>query len=180
MKKIFFIAVISMLFTAQLSAQKEKKTHFGIKAGYNHTVINGYETDGDETGYIESTMYGALFAEKHLGPTTFLKAELLFSWVNDWHFIEIPLHIRQMLNSRISLFIGPKLDFAADKFDKNKESKSGTCGISLESGIQYNFFKRIFAEGRYSIGVSRQFKDESFDINEGKRNNLRFGIGFRF
>ena len=169
-----------MFITVQLAAQKEKKTTFGIKAGYNHTVINGYETNGDKTGFIGSTIYGGFFAEKHLGPTTFLKSELLFAWVNDWHFIEIPVHIRQMLNSKVSLFIGPKLDFTANKLDKTKNDKSGFIGLSFEAGAQYNFTKRIFAEGRYSLGLSSQFKDESFDINEGKRNNLRFGVGFRF
>lgn len=181
MKKIFFLVLTSILcLFVQLSAQTAKKTRFGVKGGLNHTVINGYETNGDKTGFTGSTVYGAFFAETHIGSTTFLVNELLFSWVNDWHFIEIPVHIKQMLNPKLSVFLGPKLDFASDKFDNSKESKSDFCGISIETGAQYNFTKRIFLEGRYSIGVSKQFRDESFDINEGKRNNLRFGVGFRF
>jgi hypothetical protein len=164
----------------QLSAQKEKKKSFGIKGGLNHAVINGYETNGDKTGFIATTVYGAFFAETQIGSTTFLVNELLFSWVNDWHFIEIPFHIKQMLNPKLGVFLGPKLDFAADKFDNSKESKSDFCGISIETGVHFNFAKRIFAEGRYSIGLSKQFRDESFDINDGKRNNFRVGVGFRF
>lgn len=180
MKKIFLLALTYICLAVQLNAQKEKKTSFGIKGGLNHTVINGYETNGNKTGFTGTTVYGAFFAETHIDSTTFLAYELLFTWVNDWHFIEIPFHIKQMLNPRLGVFLGPKLDFAADKFDNSKESKSGFCGVSLETGAQFNFAKRIFAEGRYSIGLSKQFRDESFDINDGKRNNFRLGVGFRF
>jgi Outer membrane protein beta-barrel domain len=180
MKKIFLLVLTSICLAVQLYAQTEKKICFGIKGGLNHTVINGYETNGDKTGFIGTTVYGAFFAETHIGSTTFLVTELLFSWVNDWHFIEVPFHIKQMLNHKLGVFLGPKLDFAADKFDNSKKSKSGFCGLSIETGTQFNFTKRIFAEGRYSIGLSEQFRDESFDINDGKRNNFRLGVGFRF
>lgn len=180
MKNIFVPVLVSLCIVSQLSAQTQRKTRFGIKGGLNHTVINGVETDGDKTGFTGTSVYGALFTETHIGPTTFLVNELLFAWVNDWHFIEAPIHIKQMLNSKLSVFLGPKLDFAADKFDGRKANKSGFCGVSIETGAQFNFTKRIFAEGRYSIGLSKQFKDESFDINDGKRNNLRFGVGIWF
>lgn len=180
MKKVIYLGLMAIGMTLQASAQTEKKTHFGIKGGFNHTVINGVETDGDKTGFTGSSVYGALFTETHIGPTTLLVNELLFSWANDWHFIEAPIHIKQMLNSKLSVFLGPKLDFTADKFDGRKADKSGFCGVSMEIGAHFNFTKRIFAEGRYSIGLSKQFKDESFDINDGKRNNLRFGVGIWF
>ena len=180
MKKIFFLAVISICLFVQLSAQTGKKTRFGIKGGLNHTVINGYQLNGEKTGFVGTSIYGALFAETHLGPGTYLVNEVLFSWTNDWHFIEVPFFIKQMLTQRLSVFLWPKLDLAADKFDNGKGSKSDFCGLSLETGVQFNFTKRLFAEGRYTIGLSKQFKDESFDINDGRRNNLRFGGGFRF
>lgn len=180
MKKIFFLVLTSLCLCTQLSAQKEKKSRFGIKGGWNHTVIRGYETNGDKTGFIGGTIYGALFSEIHIGATTLLGNELLFSWTNNWHFIEVPFHIKQMLNARWAVFLGPKLDFDADKFDKNKESKSGFCGVSIETGVQFNFAKWVFAESRYSISLSKQFRDESFDINDGRRNNFRIGTGIRF
>lgn len=180
MKKLFFLVLTSLCLFVRLSAQKEKRTRFGIKGGFNHTVINGYETNGSKTGFIGGSIYGALFTETHIGANSFLANELLFSWTNDWHFIEVPIYIKQMLNSRWAVFLGPKLDLAADKFDKRKESKSGFCGVSVETGVQFNFMKQLFAEGRYSIGLSKQFRDESFDINDGKRNNFRIGAGFRF
>ncbi len=180
MKKTLSLLIISLLVFNHLYAQAENKTRFGLKGGLNHTVINGIETDGDKTGFIGSSIYGAFFTDFRIGATTFFNTELLFSWTNDWHFIEIPLHLQQMINPRLGMFIGPKFGFSANKIDKQKEDKSGVLGLSVETGAQYNFSRRLFAEGRYSIGLSRQFRDELFDINEGRRNNLRFGIGFRF
>jgi hypothetical protein len=180
MQKITFLALAGLFFCSTLSAQKEKKSWFGIKGGFNHTVINGVETNGSKTGFVGSTVYGGLFTENHIGSTTLLINELLFSWVNDWHFIEATFHLKQMLNERAAAFLGPKLDFAADNFDSQKKSKSALVGISIETGAQFYFTKKIFAEGRYSVGLSRQFRDQFFDINDGRRNNLRFGVGFRF
>jgi hypothetical protein len=180
MRKTILLALTGLLFCCSMSAQKEKKSWFGVKGGFNHTVINGVETDGDKTGFTGSTVYGGLFTENHIGSTTLLMNELIFSWVNDWHFIEATIHINQQLNNQVAVFLGPKLDFAADKFDSQKQNKSGFTGVSIESGVQYYFTKQLFAEGRYSIGLSRQFRDQFFDINDGRRNNLRFGVGFRF
>lgn len=180
MRKTIFLALTGLLFCSTLFAQKEKKSWFGIKGGFNHTVINGVETDGDKIGFVGSTLYGGLFTENPIGATTSMMNELIFSWVNNWHFIEATIHIKQMLNNRTAVFLGPKLDFAADKFDRQKQSTSGFVGVSLEPGVQYFITKKIVAEGRYSIGITRQFKDQSWDINDGRRNNLRFGIGYRF
>ena len=180
MRIILLLAIAGLLCCNALYAQKEKKSWLGIKGGFNHTVINGVETNGNKTGFVGSTIYGGLFTENHIGSTTLLMNELLFSWVNDWHFIEATVHLKQMLNDQAAVFLGPKLDFAADRFSNQKQSKSGFVGISIETGAQYYFSKHFFAEGRYSIGLSRQFRDVFFDINDGRRNNLRFGLGFRF
>jgi len=181
MNKKFFATIILLVLLLESHAQSGKnKIIFGIKGGYNHTVINGYETNGAKTGFIGSTIYGSLFGEKGLGENKFLGAGLTFSWVNDWNFLEMPVHLRQMLNRQISIFAGPKLDVAADKFDKAKESGSRLLGISAELGAQYDFSRHLIAEVKYSIGVTRNFNDAGFDINNGRRDNFRFGAGYRF
>lgn len=117
--------------------------------------MNGYETNGAKTGFIGSTVYGSLFGERGISENKFLSAELTYSWVNDWNFIEISFHFRQMLNRQISIFAWPKLDVAADKIDKTKESTSRLLGISAEAGAQYDFSDHLFAEVKYSVGVRR-------------------------
>ena len=181
MKKLFlfFIALIS--FSAINAQTNKTKWLFGIKAGFNHTVINGFETNGNKTGFSGSTIYGSLFTEKSISETMFLGTELTFSWVNDWNLVEIPFHLRQILNKQISVFAGPKFDLAVDKlFDNTKEQNSKFFGVSAEVGAQYSFSKHVFAEGKYSFGVTRSFYDSEFDINKGLRNNFRLGIGYCF
>jgi hypothetical protein len=181
MKKSFLGATMLLALFFKLQAQVENnKFSFGIKGGYNHTVINGHETNGAKTGFVGGTLYGSLFVEKGIAQNKFLNAGLTFTWVNDWHFIEVPIHFRQMFNKQISMFAGPRLDLAADKFDKTKESTSKFFGLSAEIGCQYNFSGHLFAETQYSIGISKSFNDSVFDINNGKRNNFRIGAGYRF
>lgn len=182
MKKILLLVLVGICIVIQLSAQTEKQINFGVKVGSNHTVINGYETNGDKIAFIGSSVYSAIYAEMLIGTTTYLNSELVFSFtnINDWSCLEIPFHIRQLLNSKASLFMGPKLDLVAGKLNQSANYKSIFCGLSFESGAQYNFVNHIFIEGRYSIGISKQFANESFDINDGKRNTLRFGLGYRF
>ncbi|KAA9035941.1 porin family protein [Ginsengibacter hankyongi] len=178
--KVFATITLLVLFL-QSNAQSEKnKFIFGIKGGYNHTVINGYETNGAKTGFIGSTVFGSLFGERGISENKFLSAEFTYSWVNDWNFVEIPFHFRQMLNRQISIFAGPKLDVAADKIDKSKESTSRLLGISAEAGAQYDFSHHLFGEVKYSVGVTENFNDVFFDINNGKRDNFRIGAGYRF
>lgn len=180
MRKLFLVTIMLASFFKSHAQQENKKFTFGIKGGYNHTVINGYETNGAKTGFIGSTIYGSLFAKKGIGENKFLSTGLTFSWVNDWHFLEIPVCLRQMLNRQISIFAGPRLDFVADKFDKIKESTSKFLGISTVIGGQYDFSSHLFAEAEYSIGISKNFNDPFFDINNGRRNNFRIGAGYCF
>jgi hypothetical protein len=180
MKKTLIIIIMLVGLLFKLQAQEIHKLAFGIKGGYNHTIINGYETEGAKTGFIGTTIYGSFFIEKGIAENEFLNTGFQFSWVDEWHFIEIPFHFRQKLNKQISIFAGPKLDLAADNFDKEKESTSRFLGISAEVGGQYNFNNHLFAEAEYSIGISRSFNDSFFDINNGKRDNFRIGGGYRF
>lgn len=180
MKKSLIVIILLAEFP-NLHAQTEiNKVTFSIKGGVNHTVINGYETNGAKTGFVGSTIYGAFIIEKRISESNFFNTGFLFSWVNDWHFIEIPFHYRQKLNNEISIFAGPKLDLAADKFDKTKESTSKFLGISAEIGGQYNFSVHVFAETEYSIGISKGFNDTFFDINSGRRDNFHIGLGYYF
>lgn len=180
MKKTILVIVCGILLSVAFGQKKNCTVQLGFKSGINHIVIDGVETNGKETGFIGTTVYGALFSEIPISATTLLQNELLFTWLNDWHFIEIPFHIKQRLNNKWSVFLGPKLDIVADKFDKADGNPSDLLGVSVETGGQFSFNKKIFLEGRYSIGLSKQFKDQFFDINEGRRNNLRFGVGLRF
>lgn len=181
MKKLNLLIITSFSFWSLLQAQTERKTVFGIKGGLNHSRVHGFETNGKKTGYIGTELYGSLFASTRIDATTFFDTGLLFSYTNDYHFIEIPVHIKLMLAKKINLFLGPKLDIVADNLVQNNEGyRFHTFGVSLETGTEFYFTKRLFADFRYSIGLTKQINDLFLDINNAKRNTLRLGAGFRF
>jgi len=59
MKKKFFATITLLVLFFEPHAQSEKnKIIFGIKGRFNHTVINGYETNGAKTGFIGPVQLG--------------------------------------------------------------------------------------------------------------------------
>ena len=159
-----------------------KRTVFGFKGGFNRSHVRGVEMDGDKTGYIGGELYGAFFCEKDLNTRLILEGELLFSWTNDYHFIEMPLHLKYLFSKKWAAFAGPKIDYLVDAensppgpfYDLHK------FGISGELGVQYNFSRRLFAETRYARGLTSHVRDYFLDINKGKRDVFRVGLGIRF
>ena len=181
----FLLSVILLFFSAQIFSQSGShpgKLTPGFKAGYNHSVVNGRETNGQKTGFIGDELYAGFFTDITLSKEVNLGGELLFSWTDEYHFIEIPIHLRYKLHTKWNLFAGPKLDFILE--EGNNPSETGyifkSPGLSGELGIQYSILKNFFAEIRYARSFSKQITDLLLDINEGKRNTFRIGLGIKF
>jgi hypothetical protein len=181
MKKTLFIVALLSSFLS--FSQTIKKTTFGIKAGLNFSDVVGVESDGDKTGYVGTEIYGSLFVDTELNENWNLENELLFSYTDDYHFLEIPVHLKYKFLKNWNFLFGPKIDFILDNDNDPFESSSyrfKNFGVSIEVGTQYYISKRLFAELRYSKGLTQQIDDLVFDINKGKRNTLRIGIGIKF
>jgi hypothetical protein len=179
-----FTTILLILFFSS-SAQADKKiitTRFGFKGGLNHSVVNGKDSIGAETGYIGTELYGGFFSDSKLGPKWNLENELLFSWTDDYHFVEIPIHLKYKFTKKWAAFAGPKMDIIVD--DDNDPFESSyqfrNFGVSADLGIQFNISNRFFAEGRFSKSFTKQITDHFLDINDGKRNTFRIGGGLRF
>lgn len=153
-------------------------TRAGFKAGFNRTHIRGVETDGDKTGYIGGELYAGFFGESRFSERLSIGYELLFSWTDDYHYIEIPLHLKYHLNERWSTFAGPRIDVIVDRDDDFYDFKR--VGMSAELGGQFNIKSWLFAEARYCKGFTKQVDNFFLDINSGRRNTLRLGLGLRF
>lgn len=156
----------------------EHRTSFGFKAGLNRSVINGKELDGTATGYIGIELYAAFFAETELNKNWRFENELLYSFTDEYHFLEIPIHLKYLLLKKSLVFGGPKLDVIIN--NDNEFYDFNNFGISIELGAQYEITSRIICEIRYSNGLLPQVNDFVLDIYDGKRNTLRLGLGFRF
>jgi hypothetical protein len=178
-KILISLLIISCLF---VNAQTENKTIFGFKGGYNKSIVDAKEPDGTESGYIGYELYGSFFADTELSKKLNLENELLFSYTDDYHFIEIPIHMKYRIKSKWFVLAGPKLDFIADNDNDGFEAgyRFKNFGVSGELGIQYHFTKRFFAETRYSRSFTAQIDDLALDFYGGKRHTFRIGLGVKF
>lgn len=181
MKLNLLIAFFVLIFS-QSKAQTEKKTIFGFKGGYNNSIVDAKELDGTESGYSGIELYGGFFADTELSKKFNLENELLFSYTDDYHFIEIPIHLKYRVKSKWFFLLGPKLDFIADNDNESTEAnyRFKNFGVSGEVGIQYLFSKRFFAETRYSRSFTSQIDDFALGFFGGKRHTFRIGLGIKF
>jgi hypothetical protein len=111
-------------------------------------MVNGHEQDGTKTGYRGTELYGSFFSDIRLMKLISLENELLFSWTDDYHFIEFPIHLKYHFTTKWKAFAGPKLDFIADNDNEPFESryKFRNFGVSGELGLQYYFTGHFFTD----------------------------------
>lgn len=181
MKKKILILVFLCSFINY--AQKKETFKFGMKFGYNKSIINGIDSFGEDTGVIEYALYAGFFANAEFNNKWLLETELIYSYSLDINFVEIPLHVKYRISDKFTGFIGPKLDIIMDDDGDSFESGSyrfNNFGFSLDVGLQYDISKRFFVETRYSWGFTKQITDIQLDINEGKPNTFRIGLGYKF
>lgn len=180
MKKL----VASMIFFAFLTTfgQNEKPTIFGVKVGFNNSIVRGHELDGDKTGYDGYEFYAGFFADSKLNKSLNLEYELIYSYTDLYYFIEIPLHLKFNIVKKWNIFAGTKIDLIINDDNSIFESqyKFRNFGVSGEIGMQYLFTPRFLIEIRYSNSFVKQINDFGLEILNAKRNTFRIGVGFRF
>lgn len=173
MKKIIYVGIFLLCLPLALSAQTfseedKNKTTFGIKAGIDQTFVFNADSSFDQVNY-----YAGFFADTRLSNKTSFQFELRYSTYRQDHFIEVPLLIKYHLSDRLRLFLGPRFDFILD--DKPL-AKNFT--LAAEFGLEYDITKRLFINASMSASLENQIVIDQF--NTGSRQNLRFGIGYKF
>lgn len=183
MKSIILFVILILSFP-DLVAQTNHNTYFGLKGGLNRSNIEGKDLDNSFTGFTGTELYGSFFADTELSRNWRLENELLFSWTDEYHFIEIPIHIKRRILENWFFFLGPKFDFLLENSNDGGYFEAGykfnNFSVSADAGIQYYFGSRFLAEARYSRGFIAQVDDLILDIYEGKRHTLRLGLGVMF
>ncbi len=174
MNKFLFL----FLFLSKLSyCQNGKITTFGFKGGLNNSYIIGENNDY----YTGVELYVSFFSDTELGYKLNLQNELLFSYTDDFHLIEIPVLLKYKFNNKWVVLLGPKLDYILD--DDSADSEVGykfrKLGFSLSIGTQYTISKRFFGELRYGHGFTKQIDDFVLELFNSKRRTIRLGIGFK-
>lgn len=171
-KRLLLLVLLCTTFIALFAQEKEEqtfgKTTFGVKAGLDLTFVS-------DAGRSEknSDFYAGLFAETSLSRKLSLQYEMRYSSFGNNYFIEIPLLLKYHFNDKWSMTFGPRMDFLA-----NDRDKARNFSMAAEIGVQYNITEKFFVEGSYSISSERQVVIDP--IRTGSRNNLRFGVGYKF
>jgi hypothetical protein len=176
----YVLTLILFVGCFHIYAQNEKSTLFGLKVGYNRSVVDGVEPDGSKTGFIGNEVYASLFADSKLGEKWNFENELLFSFTDEYAFLEIPLHFKYYFLEKANLFLGPKFDIILNDEDVLTGYNFRTFGGSIDIGAQYELLERFLVEMRYSYGLVEQIDDMFLDIYNGTRNTFRIGIGMQF
>lgn len=165
--QLFFLLALS----TQTFSQHPFETIYGVKFGLNHNNLYGKDEQNNNSGYVSTDVYASLFGEMKLSENYRLEYELLYSYLYYNNFLEIPFRLKRNLSHKFSLALGPKIEF-----NINPWYGSTAIAFSADGGIQYGLSKRFFSEARYSYCLSKMYLEDIF----GKRNTLRFGIGYRF
>jgi len=174
----YLLLLVTTFSSLATFGQHKNLTSFGFKGGINRSVINGHELNGTKTGYDGVELYGAFFADTELNTRWRFENEILYSFTDEYHFIEIPLHVKYSIIKKGYVFLGPKLDMIVNNDDEIYDFNN--FGLSIDLGFQYDITSRIISEIRYSKGLTKQINDFALDIYDGRRNTIRLGLGFRF
>jgi hypothetical protein len=148
--------------------------------------MSGKDSNGKASGYLGTEFYLGLFADTQLKEKLSLQIEIIYSFTEDYNFIEVPIIIKYDVYKKLNVFLGSKLDFLLEDDNDNDKDEAPyylfkNFGVSADFGAQYPISNRIFAEVRYSIGFTKQLtRDIQLDINNATRNTFRIGIGYIF
>jgi len=105
-----------------------------------------------------------------------LENRLIFSYNYDYQLVEIPLNLKYMLNEKLSLFAGPKLNY----FRSNNSlvgSSLQEYNFSIQGGVRYNHSQNIFGEVKYEHNLS---KNNKTIINPFKKGALKVKLAHQF
>ena len=157
-----------MLSAQTFSENDKNKTSFGIKAGIDQTYVYNAGNSFDQSNY-----YAAFFADTRLSLKSSFQFELRYSNYRQDHFIELPLLFKYHLSDKFKLYVGPRFDFILDD-----RPAAENFSLAAEFGVEYYFSNRFFINASMSASIENQVALDEF--NAGSRQNLRFGIGYKF
>jgi hypothetical protein len=155
-----------------------KKINYGFKGGINSSRINATELNGSKSGYIGTELYAGFFADTRITKKLNLGTELIFSYTDSYHFIELPLQLKYNISEKWNLMAGPKMEYIPDYEDNFIDFKR--VGISGEVGSQFQINPLFFAEARYAYGFTPNINDLGLGFYNGTRNTFRLGLGVNF
>lgn len=205
MKKVFVLiasAIVCMSAMAQVQ--------FGGKVGFDMTNFLGSNVDhGMKPGYQVGLMMEYKFSSRFaIAPEVVFAAQggkdKLFLLDIDQHgiefvssagmkynanYINVPVMLKYYATPNFSVDFGPQVGFnvyhkiTAKKTNESIDIKDSTKPVDfgLGLGATYNLTDNAFVQARYTMGLTKVFKDEEvIGENNAKNGNVQIAFGMKF
>ncbi len=204
MKKIT-ITLMCMLLTAG-AAMAQKKFTFGPKVGVDLTHFWGSGTKIYNSNIVQLNYQVGVFAEYRANNHFAIAPEVVFAsqggifkihgdpsgvykYIYTTNYINVPLMMKFYVTKAVSIDFGPQMGFnvysktrgkwedTKDEYNINDRKKyTNTFDFGLGLGATYNIASDVFVQARYTLGLTKIFKDE----DPVKNGNAQIAIGYRF
>ncbi|WP_121966609.1 porin family protein [Myroides sp. N17-2] len=196
---IFALLSISTIATAQNSTStngEKPKVQFGIRAGFNQTIINNIDDLVGKSGFHIGGV-----AEVRLAPRFALQGELVYTTMGgklesidlpfttsysgkvNMNYIAIPVMAKYFVTEGFNIQAGPQFSFAV-KTEGEVNGKTGDIGslvnkfdLGINAGLGYDFKNNLFIDTRVNFGLIDVFKD--VPVNN-KNFAFMIGLGYKF
>ena len=171
MNKLLLTATFLILGIATSWAQET--TRIGITAGYvnGQTKVKINEMKGSDG---ESGFYGGLIVEIPISEKFKVQPELLYTNINDFNFLQIPIMAKFYPVDRFYFQAGPQLTYTLDKIGESFTK----FNIGLGGGFGYDIVSGLYANMKYVFQLNNYFTGS--DNYNSKIDFLSVGLGYKF
>ena len=204
MRKFLIIVISVALATGAAVAQK--RFTFGPKIGVDYTHYWGKNAKhGGQLNYQAGLFMEYRFNNKFsIAPEVVFAAQggksngiVLISpteyfdavYTHNLNYINVPVMLKYYVCPSLSIDFGPQVGFnvysktrgkwedTKDEYNINDRKKyTNTFDFGLGLGATYNIASDVFVQARYTLGLTKIFKDE----DPVKNGNAQIAIGYRF
>lgn len=176
-------AVFNAIFVFGQTDHPPKKK-FGFRAGVNMTDLKIYSYNYYDPAngiYATTTAYGSFFGDFRLSDRLSLQPELGLTFSDDMTFVEVPVYLNYHFSDKLIGFFGPKMSYLTDQ-NYYRSIFNTRSAFSFDIGLRYNITKRFFLDATYVLPLSSQKQThlQTFNTTEYSRQEIRFGLGYRF
>lgn len=156
-----------------------KDVKYGVRGGFTISNLD-FDPAPPMTNKHRNSMYFGFFATISLSKTVSLMPEIQFSAeggneeVLHLDYLQMPIFVRFKLSEKVHVGLGPQVSLKSNKVDDGVKN----FAYSGIAGVEYKISHVLFADLRYTYGVTNVFEDY---LNfEAKNTNIQIGVGYRF
>ncbi len=152
---------------------------YGVRGGYNISNLN-FDEVPTTTNKHRNSIYFGFFAEIGLSKGFSIAPEIQFSAeganAEPLHldYIQAPIFFKFRLSEKLHFGVGPQVGLKVHKYEDGVKN----FAYSGIGGIEYKLSHVLFADLRYTYGISNIF-DDALNV-KAKNSNIQIGVGYKF